>query len=80
MVFDSLTLFDTADGPSLLETVSDGCQTVWDCRSDCRTVGQCRTVGLMSDLCQKIMSDCRTRAQAAAREAAEVAACEAVGG
>ena len=70
-MFDSLTLFDTADGPSLLETVSDGCQTVWDCR----TVGLSDNVGL-SDLCRKIMSDCRTRAQAAAREAAEVAVCE----
>ena len=78
-MFDSLTLFDTADGPSLLETVSDGCQTVWDCR----TVGLSDNVGLsdlLSDLCRKIMSDCRTRAQAAAREAAEVAVCEAVGG
>ena len=60
------------------------CRTLSECRtsvgvSECRSVGQCRPVDLMSDLCQKIMSDCRTRAQAAAREAAEVAVCEAVG-
>ena len=50
--------------------------TVGHCRtlSDCRTVGpvglsdNCRiTVGLLSDYCRNLLSDCRTGAQAATR-------------
>ena len=63
-VFDSLTLFDTVQRSSLRETVSDGCRTAVGL-SDCRTVGHCRTVGNMSELCRKVMSDCRTGAQSA---------------
>ena len=48
VVFDSLTLFDTARGSRLSETVSDSCRTL----SDCRTVG-------LSEV-----SECRTGAQA----------------
>ena len=42
--------------------MSDSCRTAVGL-SDCRTVGRCRNVGFMSDLCRKVVSECRTGAQ-----------------
>ena len=59
--FDTLTLFDTTQGPNQPKhgrTVSD---SVGQCRTvGCRTVSECRTV---SDSCRTFVSECRTGAQ-----------------
>ena len=57
-----MTLYDTTDGCSQVRRLSDGCRTAVGL-SDCRTVGRCRTVGLLSDYCRISLSDCHTGAQ-----------------
>ena len=57
-----MTLYDTTDGRRQVRRLSDGCRTAVGL-SDGRTVGHCRTVGLLSDYCRISLSDCHTGAQ-----------------
>ena len=50
-----MTLYDTTNGWFQVKRLSDGCRTLSDCRtvglSDCRALSDCRTrVGILSDI------------------------------